>query len=155
MVFVFICRMDFVYASRGESINYSQWDAENGQPNKDNKRANCVQVQNHSGDWGDIDCRAKRNYVCEIPSNVPQLFWDGSDGLPINLKAEAVKRYIMDKFLSSFQQPNKQPTSSSESNNKITNSKMLQFHYFCTIHTTKHHTCSPLIICLLLGQIIQ
>ena len=120
--------MDFVYTSTGDSIDYSQWDAEKGQPNKENKRANCVLVQDHSGDWGDIHCQAKRNYVCEIPSDVPQLIWEGSDGLPINYKVEAVKRYIFDKFLSYFPQP----TTCFESSGKFVQSKSFNTIHFFT-----------------------
>lgn len=96
--------MDFVYTSNDEPITYSQWDTEKSQPNKENPRANCVQVQDHDGDWGDIHCHAKRKYVCEVPSSEPQLYWDGVTLNSVDSKAEALKRYIFEKFFDAFPQ---------------------------------------------------
>ena len=96
--------MDFVYTSNDEPITYSQWDTEKSQPNKENPRANCVQVQDHDGDWGDIHCHAKRKYVCEVPSSEPQLYWDGVTLNTVDSKAEALKRYIFEKFFDAFPQ---------------------------------------------------
>ena len=56
----------YVYTSTNEAIDYTLWDIANGQPNQENAKANCVQVQTHSGEWGDIHCSAKRKYACEI-----------------------------------------------------------------------------------------
>ena len=67
---------DFIYAKSGKSVVFFQWDTLRGEPNKDMQNANCVQVQNHNGAWGDINCRAKRKFVCEIPSETHQPFWD-------------------------------------------------------------------------------
>ena len=101
---VFLFSLDFVYTSNDEPIAYSQWDTEKSQPNKENARANCVQVQDHDGDWGDIHCHAKRKYVCEIPSLEPQLYWDGVTLNTVDSKAEALKRYIFEKFFEAFPQ---------------------------------------------------
>ena len=83
---------------------FSQWDTQRGEPNKDMQNANCVQVQNHNGAWGDINCRAKRKYVCEIPSETHQPFWDEIKESTTDLKAEALRAYIFEKYLQIFPQ---------------------------------------------------
>ena len=83
---------------------FSQWDTQRGEPNKDMQNANCVQVQNHNGAWGDINCRAKRKFVCEIPSETHQPFWDDIKESTTDLKAEALRAYIFEKYLQLFPQ---------------------------------------------------
>ena len=57
----------YTYTSNNDSIAFENWNTGNGQPNQENDQANCVLVQNHKAQWGDIHCDAKRKYVCEFP----------------------------------------------------------------------------------------
>lgn len=58
---------DYIYTSNNEAIAFENWNTGGGQPNQENNQANCVLVQNHKAQWGDIHCDAKRKYVCEFP----------------------------------------------------------------------------------------
>ena len=105
---------------------FSQWDIQKNQPNKEMQNANCVQVQNHNGAWGDINCRAKRKFVCEIPSETHQLFWDDYiESSTTDLKAEALRAYIFEKYLQLFPQR----TTCSEVPEEVASSKYFRCHF--------------------------
>ena len=87
--------MNFVYASRKNkkiTINFTNWDK--GFPYKNNPSDNCVQVRH--GRWKDKRCAGKKRYVCEMPPDERQEFWDS---VPIKHEADSVKAYIFQKFM--------------------------------------------------------
>ena len=66
-LFIKILTSSYIYTSNNEAIAFENWNNGGGQPNQENNQANCVLVQNHKAQWGDIHCDAKRKYVCEFP----------------------------------------------------------------------------------------
>ena len=64
---IFFFFSSYTYTSNNESIAFKNWNSGGGQPNQENDLANCVLVQNHQAQWGDIHCNSNRRYVCEFP----------------------------------------------------------------------------------------
>ena len=91
--------MKFVYASSKKpkiTIDFTQWDK--GEPSnskgKVSTKNNCVEVK--EGKWRASKGAKSKRYVCEMPPDEKQEFWDS---VPIKPAAESLKAYIFQKFL--------------------------------------------------------
>ena len=78
-----------MYRSSGKTkVSYTNW-AKN-EPSTDD----CVEIKNKK--WSASKCTKKRQYVCEIPSDEVQAFWDSA---PIQDAADSLKAYVFQKFM--------------------------------------------------------
>ena len=81
-----------MYRSSGKTkVRYTNW-AKN-EPSTDD----CVEIKNKK--WSSSKCAKKRQYVCEIPSDEVQAFWDSA---PLQDAADSLKAYVFQKFLYVF-----------------------------------------------------
>ena len=83
-------------SDKNTKISFSKW--KQGEPKKKSSKSkdDCVQVKR--GEWSDSPCKPKRLYVCEIPSEDYQEFWD-SPALNPTIETESLKSYIFQKFM--------------------------------------------------------
>ena len=85
--------MNFVYRSSGKTkVGYTNW-AKN-EPSKETSTDDCVEIKNKK--WSASKCTKKRQYVCEIPSDKVQAFWDSA---PIQDAVDSLKAYVFQKFM--------------------------------------------------------
>jgi len=83
----------FVYRSSGKTkVSYTNW-AKN-EPSKETSTDDCVEIKNKK--WSASKCAKKRQYVCEIPSDNVQAFWDSA---PLQDAADSLKAYVFQKFM--------------------------------------------------------
>lgn len=88
-------RSDYVYDSSNDVIDFNKWAS--GEPSGDESENNCVRVQN--GLWYSITCKGnKAYYVCEIPPQEYQEFWDAA---PINYKEMSINFNVYSKLIQS------------------------------------------------------
>lgn len=88
-----IFSMNFVYRSSGKTkVSYTNW-AKN-EPSKETSTDDCVEIKNKK--WSASKCAKKRQYVCEIPSDEVQAFWDSA---PLQDAADSLKAYVFQKFM--------------------------------------------------------
>ena len=81
-----------MYRSSGKTkVSYTNW-AKN-EPSTDDTD-DCVEIKNKK--WSASKCTKKRQYVCEIPSDEVQAFWDSA---PIQDAADSLKAYVFQKFM--------------------------------------------------------